>query len=115
MVSRAAFYIGGGRFKIDPQSQLASFHLLKTDLAQTIWYIHTQPPLFNLIVGMALKLPGVSLGWSFGTLYLILAAVLTAGIFLRAVELASSRWGAAIAAVAISCSRRAFLPVVAHV
>lgn len=36
--------------------QLADPNLLKNDLLRTAWYLHGQPPLFNLFVGSMLKL-----------------------------------------------------------
>jgi hypothetical protein len=35
--------------------QIMDPHLLKTDLLRTIFYLHSQPPLFNLMIGLALK------------------------------------------------------------
>jgi hypothetical protein len=34
---------------------------LKTNLAQSLWYLHTQPPLYNAILGVLLKISGPTL------------------------------------------------------
>lgn len=38
--------------------QLLPIELLESRLFESLWYLHSQPPLFNLIVGAALHLPG---------------------------------------------------------
>ena len=37
--------------------QLLDRHLLKTQLLPSIWHLHSQPPLFNLLSGILLKFP----------------------------------------------------------
>ena len=58
----------GIRFSATPVSSFAQLldpPLLQERLAQSLWNLHAQPPLFNLIVGLALKIspaaPGVPL------------------------------------------------------
>lgn len=42
----------GGYFQyLDPQL------LLRTDLVDAVWHLHVQPPLYNLLLGVALKAP----------------------------------------------------------
>lgn len=58
-VSRAAYYAAGVRFDITPLDhffQIADPLLLKTRLFETLLYLHTQPPGFNLLIGLVLKL-----------------------------------------------------------
>src|SRR5687768_18045276 len=38
--------------------QLLPLDLLQTRLLESLWYLHSQPPLFNAFVGVVLKLPG---------------------------------------------------------
>lgn len=38
--------------------QLLPLELLQTRLLESLWYLHSQPPLFNAFVGILLKLPG---------------------------------------------------------
>jgi len=59
ILSRVFYYeFAGVRFDGTPLvyfAQIADPHLLKTDLLRTILYLHSQPPLFNLVIGLALK------------------------------------------------------------
>ncbi|MCA9404182.1 MAG: hypothetical protein KC897_10395 [Candidatus Omnitrophica bacterium] len=59
VVSRLIVFACGVRFDIQPLYsgiQLADPVLLKTRLWETLYYLHGQPPLFNLFVGSILKL-----------------------------------------------------------
>jgi len=58
-ISRAAYYAAGVRFDITPLDkffQIADPLLLKTRLFETLLYLHTQPPGFNMMIGVVLKL-----------------------------------------------------------
>jgi hypothetical protein len=58
LASRLAYIYAGVRFDWDPlRSSLAILdpELLRTDLLRTLLYSHSQPPLFNLFVGVVLK------------------------------------------------------------
>ena len=65
-LSRIVFYLGGVRMDMTalsgrPQSsywQQLDLNQLHHDLIQSIWYLQSQPPLFNLATGLLLKLPG---------------------------------------------------------
>jgi hypothetical protein len=66
VVSRVVFIMVGIRFDdsaIHPefprqvQWQLLSTHLLQHDLLKSTWYLHSQPPLYNLFAGLLLHLP----------------------------------------------------------
>ena len=80
---RVGVEAGGGL----PHLQVADRDLLQNDLLRTLFYLHIQPPLFNGLVGLLLKLPlvfttGVSLTYkAFG---LLLAA--TMFLLLRRLE-----------------------------
>lgn len=57
--SRAAYFAAGVRFDATPLTdffQIADPLLMKTRLFETLLYLHTQPPGFNLIIGIVLKL-----------------------------------------------------------
>ncbi|MES2387281.1 MAG: hypothetical protein V4543_04725, partial [Bacteroidota bacterium] len=60
IISRILAYLAGVRFDSDTMLadtwQLADAKLLQTNLLQTIFYLNTQPPLFNLFVGLVLKI-----------------------------------------------------------
>jgi hypothetical protein len=47
---------------IDLLWQLLPIETLEANLFESLWFLHSQPPLFNLLVGLALHLPG-DLNW----------------------------------------------------
>jgi hypothetical protein len=55
--SRAAAYAAGVRFDSSPLAfcwQLVDPDLLRTRLLESLFYLHGQPPLFNLYLGVLL-------------------------------------------------------------
>jgi hypothetical protein len=61
-VSRFIFFLKGGSFLAKPLSfakQYLDPVLLKTDLLESLLYLHSQPPFFNLFLGTVLKLSPV--------------------------------------------------------
>src|SRR4051794_26388242 len=68
--------------------QLLDRHILEGDLLRGLWYLHTQPPLHNLVVGVALVSPFPAEG----TLFVLYGACLV-GLGLLVHDLAR-RWGA---------------------
>jgi hypothetical protein len=57
-ISRGAIRIAGVRFDTGPLAffwQYADFDLLEHDLLRSLWYLHSQPPLYNLWLGLNLK------------------------------------------------------------
>jgi hypothetical protein len=68
---------------------------LQTSLAQSLWYLHAQPPLPNLWLGLALKLAGAggpSVASSLLGLQLAMGAVVVVGLYLLALRLLPGRW-----------------------
>jgi hypothetical protein len=66
--TRLLAWLAGVRFDATPLdyfAQLLDPPLLRDDLLRSLWYLHAQPPLLNLIAGVALKLsparPGIPL------------------------------------------------------
>ncbi len=58
-VSRVATRLAGVRFDTSTVThfwQIADARLLQHDLLRSLWYLHSQPPLFNLWLGLNLKL-----------------------------------------------------------
>ena len=56
--SRIWFAWAGGEFidsPLDSAKQFLSPVLLQQDLLSSLWYLHSQPPLFNLFLGLVLK------------------------------------------------------------
>lgn len=59
LVSRAIFHAIGIRFDASRMATMWQFldvNLLRTDLARSLYYLHGQPPLYDLLIGAALKL-----------------------------------------------------------
>jgi hypothetical protein len=64
VISRILFLLAGVRF--DMTALTGQFHVfqlldlaqLHHNLVQSIWYLHSQPPIFNLFTGLILQLPG---------------------------------------------------------
>lgn len=58
-ISRLLFFLAGVRFDISPMQWFWQFidpQLLKTRFLESLFYLHGQPPGFNLLVGIGLKL-----------------------------------------------------------
>src|SRR5690349_11084524 len=73
--SRAAYYALGVRFDMRPLSrffQIIDPELLKHRLIESLCYLHTQPPGFNLYTGVMLKLFPDHYATAFHVLYVIL-------------------------------------------
>jgi hypothetical protein len=72
--------------------------LLRTHLLQSIWYLHGQPPLWNLFEGLVLKLAPHSWAAVFHALYLGLGLVEAVALYLLVAGLGvDRRWAAALA------------------
>jgi len=83
-VCHAAYYLAGVRFddSLLPYSMsILDLELLRHRMAQSIFYLHVQPPLFNLFTGLLLKvLPGhVTL--AFNVCYVVLGFILYWALF----------------------------------
>ena len=58
-VSRVLFFIAGVRFNAQPVGtfwQMIDPALMRTDLLRSLWYLHMQPPGYNLAIGLIVKL-----------------------------------------------------------
>lgn len=74
VAARLAAFAAGCRFDADNLTwwmQIADVALLRDDLWRTLLYLHTQPPLFNLLIGLALRLGPDGFLWAMGLLYAI--------------------------------------------
>src|SRR6185312_17065933 len=73
VASRVAYFAAGIRFNVKPLSsffQIADPLLLRTRLFETLLYLHTQPPGFNLMIGLVLKVFPSSYSPAFHFIYL---------------------------------------------
>jgi hypothetical protein len=57
--------------------QFLDVELLRHDLVRSLWYLHAQPPLFNLLVGGVLKIAPEASGWVFAAMFLAGGLLLT--------------------------------------
>jgi hypothetical protein len=58
-VSRLVYFIAGVRFNALPVAtfwQMIDPVLMRTDLLRSLWYLHMQPPGYNLAIGLTVKL-----------------------------------------------------------
>lgn len=77
---------------------------LRDRLLESLWYQHSQPPLFNLLIGLVYKFSPLSPERTFHLLWLVLGAVLVVVVFTLLRDLGVPRWAAVVATVVITCS-----------
>lgn len=85
----ALYYLAGICFIDTTLIEVMHFidvELLKTRLLESVFYLHIQPPLFNLFVGVVLKL-AVDPTWLFQAIFLACGLVLYLNIFFLQVKL----------------------------
>lgn len=101
--TRVAFYALGIRFDATPRYgfwQLLDEKLLRGDLLHSLLYLHSQPPLYNLFVGLGLKVAPEEPGWLFHGVHLVLGLLLTT-CFYRLCERLGVARGVTLAALAL--------------
>lgn len=106
VVSRVLYAVAGVRFDVaglDYASQLVDPDLLQERLFESLWYLHSQPPGFNLLVGGVLKLSPFPDAASLQVVYLALGAVLLWGLYDLGRQLLLGRWVAVAVAVVVGC------------
>jgi hypothetical protein len=110
LVSRTVAYGFGVRF--NPNSircftQIIDPVLLRSRLLESLFYLHSQPPLFNLLLGVGLKLfPSFpsQFGAAMHVIYLALGLALSVGLYRLLVCVGIARWPSATIAVALSAT-----------
>ncbi len=83
-VGRAGYALLGVRFDMSPLGtfwQLLDPELLRSDLGRSLLFLHSQPPLFNLAVGLVLKLSPWPIAAVFQALFLLLGYFCFVGSF----------------------------------
>jgi hypothetical protein len=107
VLSRWAYYRAGVRFNSDPVYyfvQLLDPYLLSHRLLESTFYLHAQPPLFNFLTGVALKLGGEHVDWLLCALYLFVAFAILV-LFVRTLtQLLVPSWMAIAVSVAFCCA-----------
>jgi len=107
LASRAVFWTVGVRFDASTITWYLQFLdpvLLRTDLLRSVYYLHNQPPLFNLLLGVVLKLFPESYTTAFAVVYTFLGWVLILSLYALMRRLSTPRWLALTAAVAFIIS-----------
>ena len=106
VVSRFAFVLSGGSFLAGPlrfAKQYLDVLLLKNDLLESLFYLHSQPPLFNFFLGTVLKvspLPDITYELLYKTIGLIMPLLFYAIL----AELGVKRFFALAATVILMCN-----------
>jgi len=85
LVSRLGYHLAGVRFDASSLPWFWQFvdpALLRSNLAQSLWYLHSQPPAFNAFLGAVLNLFAghETVAFTFG--YLLAGLIFTAAMFL---------------------------------
>lgn len=107
VVSRGAAYGAGVRFDagtLEDYWQFIDPVLLKTRLLESLFYLHSQPPLFNLLLGVVLKLAPDHFGAAMHAVYLVLGLILSLAMYLVLVRVGLGRWSSAIVAALLSAT-----------
>jgi hypothetical protein len=90
ILSRVGYWIAGVRFDASSLPwfwQYADPALLETNLAQSLWYLHSQPPAFNAFLGVVISLFTGHEALVFAVSYLLVGLVFAAILFLLLREL----------------------------
>lgn len=89
-------------------SQIMDPELLTHEMTETIWYLHAQPPLFNLGIALVLR-SGLPVVGTLHAVYLAFGLALAVGCYVLARLLGLGRTGAAVLAVVVVASPPAIL------
>jgi hypothetical protein len=101
VLSRILYYMAGLRFDADTIMRTWHFidnYLLKNDLWRSIFYLHTQPPLMNLLTGIGLQLFPDTYAGIFQAFFLLGGFLLTLGMYYLGLWLGFPKYLAAILA-----------------
>jgi len=93
VLSRIACFIMGVRFDIGPLDYYWQFidpQLLRTNLFESLYYLHSQPPLFNLFLGIVLKLLPGHEALAFHVIFLAFGLTLSISLYLLMTSLGLS-------------------------
>jgi hypothetical protein len=87
LLSRALYYAAGIRFDASASTLGATYQfidprLLRENLLESVFYLHSQPPLFNLLLGCVLKLFPGNETVAFGIIWMLLGYILAVTMFL---------------------------------
>jgi hypothetical protein len=106
-LSRLGFWWLGIRFDATPLGRFWQFvepRLLTEDLWRSLYYLHSQPPLFNAFLGLALKLAGRHYAVVLSACYLVFGLALHLTLCALLLRLKVNRWVAVGAVLLFACS-----------
>lgn len=92
-----------------PAFQLLPAHLLRTDLLSSVWHLHSQPPLWNLVSGLLIRLPAPWLTDVPLVAFAGLGLVLVLSTYQAMVDLHVPPWLAWVAAALVAVSPASIL------
>jgi hypothetical protein len=105
-LSRVGYYIAGIRFDASSLPwfwQYADPGLLKENLAQSLWYLHSQPPAFNAFLGVVVSVFAGHETLVFSVSYLLVGLMFAAALFLLLRELGlKDTWSAVLTVVYVA-------------
>lgn len=107
LTSRVLAALAGVRFDdqwLPMAWQFIDTDLLENDLVTSVWLSHTQPPLFNLGLGLVLKFSPLPTAVSFQMIFLALGLVLALTVLALARALGCRRTTSIIVAIVTTCS-----------
>ncbi|NOZ02285.1 MAG: hypothetical protein GXP54_10410, partial [Deltaproteobacteria bacterium] len=85
-------------------SQILDPPLLTDHLLQSLWYLHAQPPLFNLLTGVVMKCAPTSFPAVFLAIFLVIGFATLAFTALSLTRLGFNRWLALAVSLAFTCA-----------
>jgi hypothetical protein len=100
ITSRLLYGLLGLEFDSNPfpgYMQFIDKELLSSRLIESLYYYHANPPLLNLVAGVAYKLTGDGIGWFFCVLFHCLGVLIAVCVYTLSWRLSDSRVAAAIA------------------
>lgn len=106
-LSRLGFWWLGIRFDATPLGRFWQFvepQLLAEDLWRSLYYLHSQPPLFNAFLGVSIKLAGSHYGVVLSACYLAFGLALHLTLCALLLRLKVDRWVAVVAVLLFACS-----------
>ena len=105
------YYQTGVRFDAEPlylNWQYLDADLLRNNLSQSLLYLHSQPPLFNLMIGLVLKLAPSNFAAVFSSVFAALGLCLYLGLY-RILRLAGCGLAVSILTATLFCATPSFL------
>jgi hypothetical protein len=111
-LSRVGYYAAGVEFDTSPLAgywQYIDPPLLRERLLESLWHLHSQPPLYNLLLGLVLKAAGSDYGTVFQLIYMVAGLLLAVLLYRLMRRLGAGTWPSAVLASIYTASPAAIL------